>query len=111
MKNIILFTGFILVFFSGHSQVQNSRYLDAFLQKIDNSNLIMGNISISKEGKEIYQYSLGYRNIDKKIKNSDQTKFRIGSISKSFTAVMIMQLIEEEKLSLNDKLATFLPKM
>ncbi|MFD1551777.1 hypothetical protein DNU06_02240 [Putridiphycobacter roseus] len=109
MKNILILIAVTLAISSGYSQVKNTQTTDLFMQKIDSANSLMGNVSISKAGEEIYQYSLGYENYGQKSKNSENTKFRIGSVSKSFTAVMIMQLIEESKLSLNDKLESFFP--
>ncbi|MFT5600647.1 MAG: D-alanyl-D-alanine carboxypeptidase [Flavobacteriales bacterium] len=85
--------------------------INNLLKEIDSSGLLMGNVSISKKGEEVYQFSMGYSNVAEKIKNASETKFRVGSISKSFTAVMIMQMIEEKKLTLQAKLDDFLPEI
>lgn len=71
----------------------------------------MGSISISENGKEVYQKSFGYADLQNKITASANTKYRIGSISKTFTAALIMQLVEEKKLSLDSKLAEFYPEL
>jgi len=71
----------------------------------------MGSVSILRQGEEVYQRSIGYANYKKGIKADDSTVYRIGSISKTFTAVIIMQMIEEGKLSLDTKLAHYFPQL
>jgi D-alanyl-D-alanine carboxypeptidase len=57
----------------------------------------MGSIVITENGKLIYQNVIGYSQINKELKilATINTDYRIGSITKMFTAVMIFQLIEE----------------
>src|SRR5215217_439509 len=66
---------------------------------------------LSKNGKILYQRSIGYSNISPagKIEATGATMYRIGSISKVFTATMIFQLIEEKKLSLETRLVKYFP--
>ncbi|GGI57845.1 D-Ala-D-Ala carboxypeptidase [Winogradskyella haliclonae] len=64
-------------------------------------------MTITKNGNEVYSKAIGYANLEKKIKNTASTKFRIGSITKAFTAVMIFQLIDEGKISLETPLSDF----
>lgn len=71
----------------------------------------MGSLAITKNGEKIYSHAFGYSDISENIKNTTDTKFRIGSISKTFTGVIIMQLIEESKLSLNTKLNDYFPNV
>ncbi|RZJ63264.1 MAG: class A beta-lactamase-related serine hydrolase, partial [Flavobacterium sp.] len=55
-----------------------------------------------KDGKLTYKKSFGYQNLETKTPLADDAIFRIASISKSFSATAIMQLVEQGKLSLND---------
>jgi D-alanyl-D-alanine carboxypeptidase len=71
----------------------------------------MASVSIFKNDNEIYSRAMGFSNLAVGIKADKNTKYRIGSISKTFTATMIMQLIEEGKLNFEDKLDTFFPKI
>src|SRR5690606_6281784 len=71
----------------------------------------MGSISLFKDGEEIYQNSIGYADIQNQIAAGAHTKYRIGSISKSFTAAIIMQLIDEGKLTLSSPLADYFPNL
>jgi CubicO group peptidase (beta-lactamase class C family) len=71
----------------------------------------MGSISIFKEGKEVYQNCFGYISIEEQLPIRKHTKFRIGSISKTFTATIIKQLVEQDKLTLDTKLEEFYPEI
>lgn len=95
------------------SQNEKFKQLDSLLEVLYSNHKFMGSIAISKEGKALYNKSVGYRNVNDtiKIKNTSQSKYRIGSITKTFTAVMVFQLIDENKISLEDKLSNFFPEI
>jgi len=102
----------LLIFISGiglYAQDFNKVKMDSLFSGIDESQKGMGSISIFRNGNEVYQRSFGFSDIEKNIKTSSVTKYRIGSVSKSFTAVIIMQLIEKGKLSLDSRLGDFFP--
>lgn len=96
-----------------HAQEQhfNSSKLDSLLDKLSSKNKFMGCVTIRKNDRVLYNKVYGYSYIgkDKKIESTTDTKYRIGSISKMFTATMIFQLIQEKKLSLDSKLSVFYP--
>jgi len=73
------------------------------------SNNYSGSVIIQKKGKNIFKKSYGLRNREKGIKNTAQTKFFLASVSAMFTATGIMKLVDEGKISLDDKLSKFLP--
>lgn len=91
----------------------NTAKLDSFFNTLNLNNKGMGSFAIAKGGKVVYQKSIGYSVIEggKKITASAETRYRIGSISKVFTATLIYQLIEQGKLSLDTKLAQFFPEV
>ena len=74
-------------------------------------NNFTGNLSLFQNGNQIYNNSTGFKDRKNETPIDEQTRFRIGSISKIFTAVMIMQLIEENKLSLESRLFEFIPRV
>ncbi|WP_130807472.1 serine hydrolase domain-containing protein [Senegalia massiliensis] len=78
------------------------------LNEKSNNNEFSGVVLIKKSDKEIYSGSYGYANRSWCIKNSIETKFRIGSISKMFTAVAIIQLIENEKINFDTSVVKYL---
>jgi CubicO group peptidase (beta-lactamase class C family) len=59
-------------------------------------------VAVVKKGEIIYTHSFGLKNIESNTPLTDNTIFRIASISKSFSATSIMQLAEAKKLSLDD---------
>ncbi len=113
MKKFILPTILICFFLDGHTQTSNIARLDSFVQALSSRGLAMGSLAISKNNKPYYQKTFGYANISEGQKtNADAlTTYRIGSISKMFTATMIFQLVEEGKLSLPTTLASFFPDL
>ena len=69
---------------------------------MDSGNVVGFSVAVVKHHKIIYTHSFGLKDIEKNIPLTDNSIFRIASISKSFTATSIMQLVEAGKLSLDD---------
>jgi D-alanyl-D-alanine carboxypeptidase len=103
----------IQLFFSfwSFAQILDITKLDSFFNALGQRGLANGSIAISIDGKTQYQRAVGFSFIDgdRKIPADITTKYRIGSATKMFTAVMIFQLVQEGKLSLDGKLAAFFP--
>jgi len=59
----------------------------------------------------LYSGSYGYANLEWNIPNARDIKYRIGSLTKTFTALAVLKLEEEKKLSLQDKVKTWLPDL
>jgi len=99
--------------FTSFGQDINVSKLDSFINTLQSKNLAMGSLTISKNGIIKYQKAIGYSFIisDKKVPTDINTKYRIGSSTKMFTAVMIFQLIEEGKIKLDQKLNTYFPDL
>jgi CubicO group peptidase (beta-lactamase class C family) len=66
-------------------------------------------IGIAYKGKIIYAKGFGFADLDKKNKADNKTLYHVASNSKMFTATAIMQLVEEKKIRLDDKVAFYLP--
>ena len=67
-------------------------------------------VAVVKNGRIVYTHSFGLKNIENNIPLTNESIFRIASISKSFTVTSLMQLVEKRKVSLDDdvsKLAGF----
>lgn len=80
--------------------------LNTIMQKWDFS----GCISVCKDSKIVYQGCNGYANYEEHERNELNTKFLIASVTKQFTAVSIMMLVEEGKIKLEDTLDLYLPE-
>ncbi len=68
-----------------------------------------GTILIQKDGKTSFVKSFGLANIPFHVPNIPQTKYKIASITKVFTSVLILQLHEQGKIDLNKTIGTYLP--
>ena len=66
-------------------------------------------VLVAKDGNVLYRKGFGYADIKNKIPVTPDTKFRIGSVTKQFTAAAILKLQENNLLSVNDKLSKFIP--
>lgn len=69
----------------------------------------MCSIKITKGDSVIFSRNQGYANIEDQTPITDTTCFKIGSISKSFTAILTLKAVEAGKLTLDDKLIKFFP--
>jgi D-alanyl-D-alanine carboxypeptidase len=87
--------------------------LDLLFDRLLEKNKGMGGLTIARDGQILYSRSFGYRRIDdtQRLPLSADTKYRIGSITKTYTAVMVFQLVEEGRLKLTDRLGTFFPQI
>ena len=89
---------------------------NALAQKFDqlmaaefNSDGLGGVLLVAKGDKIIYQKAIGKGNMELNIPLSTDNVFRIGSITKQFTAVAILQLMEKGLLQLDDDITKFIP--
>ncbi|WP_256006319.1 serine hydrolase domain-containing protein [Pedobacter deserti] len=113
MKKIIaiLLLG-VLFATQSHAQTVNTAKLDSFFNALAANDKTMGSFAVAKDGRVVYQRSVGYQVLGPdSVKATANTQYRIGSITKVFTAVMIFQLIDEGKLSLDTKLSKFYPAL
>lgn len=68
-----------------------------------------GTVLVANQGEVIYKKGFGWANMEWDIPNQTDTKFRIASITKQFTAMLIVQLVSENKLDLHVPISTYLP--
>jgi CubicO group peptidase (beta-lactamase class C family) len=111
-----IFTTILFAFslsLSATAQNLNTAKLDSLFDILNTKNKAMGSIAISANGKLVYQKVIGYNavNGDNKTPANIKTKYRIGSITKMFTATMIFQLAEEGKLTIDTKLSKWFPQV
>ena len=115
MKIKILFATLLTLalFTAGYAQTLDKAKLDQFFDRLAEKNKAMGSLTIAKDGNVLYTRAIGYSQINGTEKKplTAANRFRIGSITKMFTAVMILQLVEEGKLKLTDTLDKFFPQI
>ena len=85
--------------------------MDSLLSYLNKNDKFMGSLCIREGENVVFNKAYGFADVDKNIAADRMTKYKIGSVTKTFTAVMIMQLIEEKKLNLQTKLNRFYPKI
>ncbi len=109
----ILFTIITLIVITTTSCAQSKEdkqdKLDKLISTYANYGEFNGAVLVVEEGKVIYKKGVGLANMEWDIPNQTDTKFRIGSITKQFTAMLIMQLVAENKLDLHTPISTYLP--
>ena len=83
--------------------------LDHYVQMYADQGLFSGAVLVAKDGKILLCKAYGMANLEHDIPNKIDTKFKIASMTKSFTAMAIMQLQEMGKLAVQDSLAKYIP--
>lgn len=110
MKKTLIFTALFCSFFS-IAQNKILTNLDRLFNKLETENKAMGAVSIFKNEKETYQKVIGFIDYKSKKRANESTKFRVGSISKTFTATIILQQVDEGKLTLSTLLEKYFPEI
>ena len=108
MKKIFYF---VLAFSSFTFAQDKFTRLDSLMNYLYENNKFMGSLTIREGENVVFSQAYGFADVEKKTKADRFTRYKIGSISKTFTAVMVIQLIEEKKLGLQTKLSRFYPKI
>lgn len=83
---------------------------DQYVQGFVASNRFQGSVLLARDGKPLFRKSYGLANAEWEIHNTPDTRFRLGSITKQFTAALILQLVEQGKLKLDDSIRVYYPE-
>ncbi|HEX9252244.1 MAG TPA: serine hydrolase domain-containing protein, partial [Ignavibacteriaceae bacterium] len=83
--------------------------IDNLLKQYSEYRLFNGSALVADNGEVIFKKGYGFANMEWNIPNSYDTKFRLGSVTKQFTSMLIMQLVEKNKIKLEDKISDYLP--
>lgn len=107
----------LLVAMAGFSPARNPalaqdkpQQIDELIKQYHDAGQFNGSVLVAERGRVIYRGGVGFANFEWNIPNTPDTKFRIGSITKSFTAILTLQLVEQGKLALDGKVADYLPE-
>jgi CubicO group peptidase (beta-lactamase class C family) len=110
-KSRIIF-GLLFLFIVHISISQNTHEiiekLEALIEKAANEKRFSGSVMVTYNGDNVYTKSVGLRNIENNQFNLIDTKFNVGSMNKMHTAVLILQLVQNDKLRLDDRLIDIL---
>ncbi len=83
--------------------------IDAVVRSYYETHQFSGTVLVAEAGQVIYRKSYGWANREWNIPNRPEAKYRIASISKQFTAMLILQLVSEGRLSLTGRITDYLP--
>ncbi len=108
MKRIIILASALCIVFAGFAQDAGSK-IDSLVSAYAKLHKFNGSALVAKDGRILLNKGYGYRNAADKVLNSEQSIFQLGSITKQFTAAVILKLQAENKLSVSDKLSKFFP--
>ena len=106
MKKVI--TLITIITFQTSISQNKTKEIDSLLSAYTSLNLFNGNVMVIKDGNTFYNATYQINNPSSSTLNK-KTIFPIGSLSKSFTALVILKLQEEQKLSIEDQISKYLP--
>jgi CubicO group peptidase (beta-lactamase class C family) len=108
--SLLLCIGFILFCFPFDAYAQDKvSKIDALIKVYNDYGQFNGSVLVAESGKVIFKKGYGLANREWNIPNNPDTKFRLGSVTKQFTSMLILQLVELEKIDLQGKLSDYLP--
>src|ERR1022692_2016486 len=107
MKSRIILLSIALAAATLHAQDIAAR-ADAYMSSIVKMHQFNGTVLLAKDGKVIFKKGYGMANFEWDIPNTPSTKFRLGSITKQFTSMAIMQLEERGQLKVDDPIGKYL---
>ena len=81
--------------------------IDDLLAAYAKVNDFSGTVLLASRGEPLFAKGVGYANIEWQIPNTPKTKFRIGSMTKQFTSMLVMQLREQGKIKLEDSICVY----
>jgi len=102
MKFKYCYAFFLVIGLITSSKAQQEKAEADFKSVMEKYHAIGASVAVVKSGKIIYNHSFGLKDLEKRLPLNNQDIFRIASISKSFSATAIMQLVEAGKISLED---------
>lgn len=88
---------------------ERKKEIDSIINAFAAVSKFNGTALVHYQNKTIFEKSYGWQNAEKKIPNQDKSVYQIASLTKSFTALTIVKLSEEGKLSFKDPISKFIP--
>jgi CubicO group peptidase (beta-lactamase class C family) len=110
MKLIIFLFAFGLQYSFAQLPADKKLKVDSLIQQYIEAKQFSGCVLVAKNNEVLYQQAFGYANREEQVPNRIATNFNIASMGKTFTATLIMQLVQEGKLSIDQTLASILPE-
>jgi D-alanyl-D-alanine carboxypeptidase len=80
---------------------------EAYIAEFANRGEFHGSVVIARSGTAVFQRSYGFADVALQVENTPDTKFNIGSLTKQFTALALLQLVQIGKIRLQDPIARY----
>ncbi len=93
------------------SDAELTRQLDALLAPVCAPDKPGLTILVARDGRPVYRRAFGLANVEKKTPMRPENALRIASVTKQFTAAVILQLVDQKKIALTDDITKYLPEM
>jgi len=108
MKTFLLGVLFIFVIFNYSFAQDNSFKIDELMSLYHEYGQFSGAVLVVENSEVIYKKGFGFANLEWNIPNEPDTKYRLSSITKQFTAMLVMKLVEEGEIELDKTLSHYL---
>ena len=95
--------------FAAPCVAQDTARMEQVIQSYVTAGTFMGTVLVARDHSVVLDKAYGSANVEWDIPNTPTTKFRLGSITKQFTAASILLLEERGKLKIDDKVSAYLP--
>jgi CubicO group peptidase (beta-lactamase class C family) len=99
----------IVLLLAGSTRAQDTARTEEVIRSYTADHRFMGTVLIARGDKILLNKGYGSANLEWDISNSPNTKFRLGSVTKQFTAASVLLLQERGKLKINDPVKTYMP--
>lgn len=103
-----LFAAVVLSLQTGVAQSKAEK-IDALMKQVTENGQFNGSVLVAENGRVVFKKGYGKANFEWDIPNAPDTKFRLGSITKQFTSMLILQLVQQGKLKLDGTITDYLP--
>jgi CubicO group peptidase (beta-lactamase class C family) len=109
MRRSIHIAILILLVAASRASAQDTARMEQVIQSYAAAGTFMGTVLVARDGAPMLDKAYGMANLELDVANTPDTKFRLGSLTKQFTAASILLLEERGKLKLDDRLTTYVP--
>ncbi len=108
MRSVLLLL-LLLSFFIGYSIIGQEKEIDSFIESYAKKNQFNGTVLVQKDSTILCHKSFGIADRRFNVPITNETVYKVASITKAFTSVLILQLYDEGKLDLSETINTYLP--
>ncbi len=117
LRNALLLAASLATLLAGRAAAQvpanAAARLDSLLSTLASHDRVMGSVAVRHRGRLLYNRTIGFRDSAASgwVRADNATRYRVGSVTKPLTAVMVYQLVDEGRLTLDTPLGRFFPRI